>query len=603
MRLTSLLTCGPSLAVCLLLCAQNTTDQGGSLEIAFEDGTEASGLGAFTLVSGSAEKNYLFEGMSGGVCLLDYDRDGFLDVYFVNGGTVESFKSGSPSGLRNALFRNQGDRTFRDVTQETGVAGNGSWGFGCSVADYDNDGWPDLYTANYGPNVLYRNLGNGRFEDVTPTAGVNDLRWSTGSAWADYNGDGWPDLFVANYIELDRANLPEPGSKEYGSMSSASGCQFDGLPVMCGPLGLPGAGDTLYRNNGDGTFTDASEEAGVSDPDEYYGLGAVWCDFDGDGRPDLYVANDSKPNYLYRNRGDGTFEELGFLSGAAVSGLGQEQGGMGVACGDYENSGALAIFVTNFSDEANALYRNEGEMNFLDTTFQAGLGPVSLPYVGWGTFFFDADNDGWLDLFVVNGHVYPQVETLPGPKRYRQRSQLFHNLGNRRFQEVAEEGLGVPAAVSRGAVWGDLDNDGALDIIITNLGEPPTLLWNRVEPRQSFLILTLVGTESNRDALGTRVRLRTGSQWQLREVRRGDSYLCSHDPRLHFGLGKAAQVDEIQIRWPNGATSVLREVPANQFLTLHEPHSKSRTSLSARATCCETTEATKRTSYWSRQSE
>lgn len=571
MRLISLLTCGLPLAVCLLLCAQNATSQGDTLEIAFEDGTEASGLRAFTLVSGSADKHYIFEAMGGGVCLIDYDQDGLLDVYLVNGGTVESFRNGSDSGLRNALFRNQGDRTFRDVTQETGVAGNGSWGYGCSVADYDNDGWPDLYTTNYGPNILYRNLGNGRFEDATTTAGVGDPRWSTGSAWADFNGDGSLDLFVANYIELDRTNLPEPGSTEFGTMAGGRGCLHEGVPVMCGPSGLPGAGDTLFRNNSDGTFTDVSQEAGVSDTEEYYGLGAMWCDFDDDGRPDLYVANDTNPNYLYRNRGDGSFEETGFLSGVAVSAQGEEQSGMGVACGDYENKGEVAVYVTNFADDTNTLYRNEGGMNFLDTTFRAGLGPATIPYVGWGTFFFDVDNDGWLDLFVVNGHVYPQIDTSAGSQRYRQRSQLFHNLGTGRFQEVAKDGLGVPPAVSRGAVWGDLDNDGALDIIITNLDEPPTLLWNRVRPKLNFLTLTLTGTESNRDAVGARVRLRTGSQWQLREVHSGDSYLGSHDPRLHFGLGKAAQVDEIQIRWPSGATSVLHDVRANQFITLREP--------------------------------
>ena len=568
-------TAGLILAAGLLLSAQDATENKPGPETAFRDGTQAAGLGSFTLVSGSPEKNYLLEGMSGGVCLLDYDRDGHLDIYFVNGGTIEAFQNGEHSGLQNALFRNQGDRTFVNTTVAAGVEGNGAWGFGCSVADYDNDGWPDLYITSFGSNILYRNQGNGRFEDVTAAAHIDDTRWSAGSAWADYDGDGWADVFVANYITLDPANLPEPGSEEYGSMGSSRGCQYDGLPVMCGPLGLPGAGDTLFHNNGDGTFTDVSRAAGVHDPDKYFGLGAVWCDFDNDGRVDLYVANDSKPNYLYRNQGDGTFEETGFLSGVAVNGHGQEQGGMGVDCGDYENRGRLAVFVTNFAEETNALYRNDGQMNFVDATFQTGLGLASLPYVGWGAFFFDYDNDGWLDLFLTNGHVYPQIETLPGSKMYRQRSLLFHNQGNGQFEEVAGNNFGVPPAVSRGAVRGDLDNDGALDIIVTNLGEPPTLLWNQVTPRQNYLTVLLQGSVSTRDAIGARVRIRLGSQWQMREVRRGGSYLCDHDPRIHFGLGGSTQVDEIEIRWPSGKITTRTSIRANQLLTLTEPDDNS----------------------------
>lgn len=566
---------GLCLAVNALLYAQSAPEEAAAARIQFEDGSQSSGLSSFTFVSGGPEQDYIIEAMGGGVCLLDYDGDGFLDVYFVNGGQVDRFKAGLPSGLHNALYRNQGDRTFHDVTEEAGVPGNGTWGHGCSVADYNNDGRPDLYVTNYGPNILYRNLGNGRFEDVTATAGVNDPRWSTGSAWADYNGDGWPDLFVANYQVLDPGNMPEPGSKEYGTMAGAgaapSGCIYNAVPVMCGPAGFPGAGDTLFRNNGDGTFADVSKEAGVDDPDEYYGLGVLWCDFDNDTHPDLYVANDTQGNYLYHNRGDGTFEEIGFLSGVAANERGSEQSGMGVSCGDYENNGRLGIYVTNFADDTSTLYRNDGQMYFLDITFAAGLGPVTLPFVSFGTFFFDVDNDGWLDLFVATGHVYPQIEKVTDLKTYRQRNQLFRNLGNGHFQEVKEKTLGTRLAVSRGTVWGDFDNDGALDVIVANLNDPPTLLWNRTEPRQNYLVVMLEGTTSNRDSLGARVRLRTGSQWQLREVQSGGSYLCGHDSRLHFGLGKATIVDEIRVWWPSGVTSVLREVPANQFLTLREP--------------------------------
>jgi hypothetical protein len=556
------------------LYAQTARGDASPTRLAFREGSEAAGLRGFTLASGTPEKKYIIEAMGGGVCLLDYDQDGFLDIYFVNGGQVESFRAGTPSELRNALFRNRGDRTFHDVTETAGVPGNGSWGYGCSAADFDNDGWPDIYVTNYGANILYRNLGDGRFEDVTTAAGANDPRWSTGSAWADYDGDGWLDLFVANYIILDRANLPEPGSTEYGSMAGTSGCLYDGMPIMCGPMGLPGAGDSLFRSNGDGTFAPVGEEVGLADPDKYYGLGTIWCDFDNDARPDLYVANDGKPNYLYHNLGDGAFEEVGFLSGVAVSGQGTEQAGMGVACGDFENKGLQAIHVTNFAGDTNSLYRNEEEMNFIDITFPSGLGPPTLPQVGWGTFFFDADNDGWLDLFVANGHVYPSVDNSPGRTRYHEPNHLFRNLGGGRFQELADALPGANPAVSRGAVWGDLDNDGALDIIITNLDESPTLLWNDSKPRQNFLVLSLQGTKSNRNALGARVRVRTGLQWQLREARRGDSYLGSHDPRLHFGLSAAATAEEIEIQWPSGTTSILRDVPANQFLNLREPHAE-----------------------------
>jgi hypothetical protein len=544
--------------------------------LSFKEGNQAAGLRSFTVVSGTPQKDYIIEAMGGGVCLLDYDRDGFIDIYFVNGGHVKNFQDGTPSGLHNALFHNQGDRAFRNVTEAAGVGGNGAWGYGCSAADYDNDGWPDLYVANYGHNILYHNLGNGRFEEVTAKAKADDPRWSTGSAWADYNGDGWLDLFVGNYIALDPAHLPPPGSTEYGSMGGGAGCVDEGMPVMCGPAGLPGAGDSLLRNNGDGTFTSAGKEAGVDDANEYYALGAEWCDFDDDNRPDLYVANDGKPNYLYHNLGDGTFEEMGLLSGVAVSGQGDEQASMGVACGDYENKGLQAIYVTHFASDTNALYRNEGHMNFVDMTFPAGLGPPTLPGVNWGTFFFDADNDGWLDLFAAGGHVYPGASSGPGKRGYRQANLLFHNTGGGHFQEAEGIFAGVTDAVSRGAVWGDLDNDGALDIVVSNLDDPPSLLWNETQPRGNFLMLTLQGTASNRDAVGAHVRVRTGSQWQLREVRRGDSYLSGNDPRVHFGLGTAAAADEVQIRWPSGVVTVLKDVRANQFLTVVEPKPESK---------------------------
>lgn len=544
--------------------------QSNSVPPLFADGTARSGLGSFILVSGSPQKRYIFEAMSGGLCLADYDGDGLLDIYLVNGGRTENFRKGTPSGLRSALFRNQGDRTFRDVTAQAGVAGNGSWGYGCSAADFDNDGLTDLYVTNYGPNLLYRNLGDGRFEEMAGKAGVADPRWSAGSAWADYDQDGLPDLFVANYLALDLANLPAPGSAGYGSMAGNT-CHYRGVPVMCGPRGLPGAGDSLYRNNGDGTFTEVSKIAGVNDSQGSPGLGAVWCDVDDDGLPDLYVANDSTPNFLYHNRGDGRLEEIGLLSGVAVGANGQFQAGMGVACSDYDGDGKLDLYVTNFSEDVNSLYRNEAGMNFLDSTSRAGVAAPTIPYVGWGTFFFDFDNDGRLDLFVANGHVYPQMDEVPGNIAYAERIQLFRNTGGGRFAELPASALEGGPAVYRGAVWGDLDNDGGVDILVARLDAPPLLLWNQVPSRGNFLTLKLQSRHSARHPLGARVRLRAGSRWQVRELTSGDSYLSSSDPRLHFGLGAATKADEIEVRWPSGTKSVLRDVAARQILVIEEP--------------------------------
>lgn len=540
----------------------------------FEEGSSGSGLAAFTLRSGTPAKNYIIEANSGGVCLVDYDNDGFVDIYLVNGGSLERFREGAMSPYSNALFRNQGNRRFIDVTQRAGVPGSGSWGMGCSAGDYDNDGLLDLYVTNYGNNNLYRNRGNGMFEDVTARAGVNDPRWSTGSAWVDFDRDGDLDLFVANYIVLDPQNLPEPGSKQYGSMGTARmGCQYMGLPVMCGPRGLQGAGDSFFVNQGDGTFKEMARTLGMDDPQGYYGLGVLWCDFDNDGYPDLYVANDTTPNQLYRNRGDGSFEEIGLISGAAVSESGLEQAGMGVAAGDYLNQGRFSLYVTNFSEDYNTLYLNEGGSNFTDVTVGSGLSLPSLPYVGWGTFFFDYDNDGWQDIFVANGHVFPQADQLHGTSvaAYRQRNLLFRNLGNGRFVEVGQE-MGMKSLeVSRGAAFADLDNDGALDIVVNNLDGHPSLLWNRNTPDHHYLSLKLVGKRSIRSGIGARVRVRVGDQWQMQEVHSGGSYLSQSDLRLHFGLGKAKSAEEVEIRWPDGKMSYLKNVVADQVLPVTQP--------------------------------
>jgi hypothetical protein len=541
-----------------------------SAQAVFEDGSATSGLDKFVLTSGSPEhKQYLFESMGGGVCLLDYDGDGYLDIYFVNGGQLKPFLAGNPTGLSNALFHNERNGTFREATREAGVGGNGKWGMGCSVVDYDNDGRPDLYVTTFGGNILYHNLGNGRFEDVTAKAGVAVGGWSTGSAWADYDGDGLPDLLVSNYVTLPPSQFPPPGSKNYSGMGGGSGCVYRGVPVMCGPLGLPAGSVHLFHNNGNGTFTDVSATAGITPKTAGYSLGVIWCDFQNNRRSDVFVANDSTPSYLFQNLGKGAFHEAGLLSGVAVNQNGNPQASMGVTCGDYLNNGRPSLYVTAFSEDVNTLFRNDGDFNFLDVTSSSGLGPATMPMVGWGTFFFDFDNDGWLDLFVADGHVYPEMQSLPGPIRYREPNLLFRNNRAGRFDLMPSTALPVPPNVSRGACFADLNNDGAEDVVVSNLDGSPSLLWNRTRGNH-FLTIILVGSRSNRDALGATVRVRTGTQWQSQERRAGESYLSSCDPRLHFGLGSFHTAEEVQVLWPDGQNTVLRHVKGDQFLTIKE---------------------------------
>jgi len=521
--------------------------------VQFNDITAPSGI-TFKHVL-SPEKKYIAESMSGGVALFDYDNDGYLDIFFVNSLTVELLKANQKT--RSVLYRNNRDGTFSDVTDKARV-GDVGWGMGCAVGDFNNDGFDDLYVTSIGPDHLFKNNGNGTFTDVTQKAGVSDPRFSTGAAFLDYDNDGRLDLFVTNYVDFDISHLPTFGE--------GPTCQFKGVPVQCGPRGLPGAGDSLFHNNGDGTFTDVSQKAGVADTRGYYGLDVVGSDFDGDGWIDIFVANDSTPNFLYHNNGNGTFREIGFESGTALDKNGNEQGCMGVTLGDYNHDGLLDLFITNFDDEYNVLYRNAGRGSFVDVSYESGVAMVSLPYVGWGTKFFDYDNDGWLDLFVANGHAYPQRD------RYRQRKLLHRNNRDGTFSEVADQ-LGsalMEERASRGTAFGDIDNDGDVDIVVNDLDSAPQLLRNEGGNKNNWILVKTIGTKSNRNGIGARVKVVSGDLIQVDEVRSGGSYISQNDLRLHFGLEKRTSVDLIQVRWPSGAVDTLTNVSVNKIVTVKE---------------------------------
>jgi hypothetical protein len=511
----------------------------------------------------SPDKRYIIESVSGGIGLIDCDNDGKLDIIAVNGSNVDRYRKQGGDPMIT-LYHQDANLKFTDITQQAGLTRKG-WGMGIAVADYDNDGLPDIYVTGYGGNVLYHNLGNCKFEDVTERAGVAGGGLSLGAAWGDYDRDGHVDLFVSRYVHVDMNKLPELGSDE-------KFCQFRGVLVQCGPWGMQGESDFLFHNRGDGTFEDVSKKAGVDDPRHYYGMGVVWGDLDNDGWPDLYVANDAGPNYMYRNKHDGTFEEVGLLLGADLSGDGQELGSMGVDLGDYNHSGRLGVFVTEFVDQSDTLYRNNGDDGFADVSSTAGIAQPSHPYVGWGTSFFDMDNDGWLDIFAANGHVYPQVDTIPNAAHFRQPMLLFRNKRNGTFEEITSAtGLSDAALRSRrGAAFGDINNDGCIDIVTLNVGEPPSLLLNHCQNGNHRVLFKLLGTKSNRLAIGARVTIRTGQMTQISEVKGGSSYISQNDLRQHFGLEKNAKMDEVTIRWPNGSVESLQNVPTDYIYTIVE---------------------------------
>src|SRR5271154_2769235 len=543
---------------------------GGFVEtgpIVFQEVAKQAGLTGWRHVMGTEETRFILETVGSGVALIDYDNDGWLDIYLVNGSTYDAM-AGKASAPHAALFHNNHDGTFTDVAEKAGVT-NDRWGFGVAVGDYDNDGWPDLYVTNFGKNRLYHNNHDGTFTDVAEKAGVALGNWSTGATFGDYDGDGRLDLFVPGYVHYDLAHPPIPGSPAI----AFSTCEFRGLKVMCGPRGLQGEPDHLFHNNGDGTFTDVSEKAGVGDSKRYYGLTAVFADVNNDGKVDLMVANDSTPNYLYVNKGDGTFEDASYASGYALNENGRETASMGIAVGDYLNNGRLDLYNTVFSDDYNPLYRNDGGANFTDVGYQAGIAEVTIPFLGWGTGFLDYDNDGWKDLLAANGHVYRGVDQSDWGTTFAERPLLFHNLRNGKFEVIPPvKGTGLAAVLTaRGAAFGDIFNDGKIDVVINQLHNVPALLRNVNADKNHWVGLKLIGgPKSPRDAIGAAVYLTAGGTRQRADVISGGSYASSNDLRAHFGIGNSAKVDGVEVHWPSGAVERLTLPEVDRYYTVEE---------------------------------
>jgi enediyne biosynthesis protein E4 len=532
--------------------------------VVFEDVTEKTAMSNFKHRSGGPQKDYIFETPASGVAIFDYNGDGRPDVYFLNGSTMAA-NQGKEKPPRAALYRNLGNWKFEDVTIKAGVA-NERWGFGVAVGDYDNDGRADIYVANWGTSRLYHNNGDGTFTDVAEKLGVARKGWSTGPSWGDFDADGRLDLFVPGYLEIDLNNLPKsPADANKPGEAGQNFCQFRGVPVMCGPRSLPGEGDTLYRQKPDGTFEDVSVKTGVNDPQKYYGFSSAFVHVNEDNLLDLIVVNDSTPKQLYLNQGDGKFEEVGYPSGIALNENGREQAGMGLAVGDYDNDGRVDFHITNFSDDSNVLYHNDGNGDFTDVTFASGLGEVTLPFLGWGTSFLDFDNDGWLDIFVANGHVYPVVDANQWGTSFAQQALLFRNLKNGKFERVgAAPSSGLASAwTARGLAIGDLDADGRPDVVLNNIDSKPAILRNVTMPAGHWLDLKLAGDMNKkgpRDAIGSIAYVTTGNIRQRREVVSGAVYCSQNDLNLHFGLGTATKIDKLEIQWANGPMELI-EVP------------------------------------------
>ena len=533
----------------------------------FVDQAEKAGLTMMNVFGGKDTKKYIIETTGTGVAIFDYDNDGWPDIFLVNGTTLEGFPAGKSA--TNHLYRNNHDGTFSDVTRQAGLADASGWGQGAWVGDYDNDGWEDLYVTYYGKNRLYHN-DHGVFHEVGEASGTagSGKAWGTGCAFVDYDRDGLLDLVVANYVDFDLSTAPAPGER--------ASCVWKGVPVMCGPRGLPWAKNILYHNLGGGKFTDVTTKAHLDKTSGHYSLGVSTFDFDNDGWPDIYIACDSTASILFHNNHDGTFTDVAVSAGAAYNEDGREQAGMGVTPGDFNGDGNLDIFKTNFSDDTSTLYRNNGNGTFDDVTFAAGLG-LHTQYLGWGTTFFDFDNDGWPDLLVVNGHVYPEVDKQHLGSTYPEPRILYHNNGNGTFSDIsAQAGPGITAThAGRGLAVGDLWNDGRLSAVISNMNDHPSLLVNQVRSPNHWIGIRTVGTKSNRDGIGARITVKVGPRTVVDEVRSGASYASNNDMRVHFGTGAATKIDWVQIRWPSGLTERFGDLAVDKIHVIREGSGKS----------------------------